>query len=201
MSTSKPKPRRKLAIRVAAFLLVALLVDRYVVPSFVLSWLGDANVIDHDDFVPAVGGESAEQAAREFALNWLGFPGLSLIYISRDQGLEIDIPEFFQPQLPEDDRVFPRAWSEQDLRSVTLDPITSSDGKAFLATVALEAIFEDWTLRFVVVQGRRGRWFAAAEGLEQRARRAIRAYNEGSWVESDPTSASDNTPELDFTKP
>lgn len=192
-----------MAIRFAGLLLAALLVDRYVVPRVTLWWFHDAHVIFQDAFVPAVGGASAEEAAREFAFHWLSVPGRALAYVSRDHGLRIEAPEYRDPLMPEDCSLFTAYKKRENVRVVSLTPILDSDGRAQLATVLSTAFAEEWNFRFVVVQGRRGRWFVAAEDLEARTRRYNQQCNDGPWPSRNSDSSSTDSTgesELDFTK-
>lgn len=203
MSTSRPKPRRKLAIRVAALLLVALLVDRYLVPRFVLGWLDEGDVVFHDAFIPAVGGTSPEEAAHDFAWLWLRIPGQALAYVSRNEELGLDHLEYREPLLPEAHRMFGPVWKRENVKLVSLSPASEASGRAFLATVKATDSAETRDFRFLVVQGRRGRWFVAAEGLKARTRRYTQEFNELPRTGRGPDtshSATTGEPELDFSK-
>lgn len=195
--------RRKWIISWACLLLAVPLVDRYVIPRLTLWLFHDADVVFHDDFMPGVGGNSAEETAREFAYLWLCVPGRALAYVSRDHGLQIEAPEYRDPLLPEDHSLLSPLKRRENVRVLSMTPIQGSEVSAHLATVVSTAFAEEWNFRFVVVQGRRGRWFVAAEGLEARTRRYTQQFNDGSWPgrNSEATSTdSSGEPELDFIK-
>lgn len=183
-----PHPRGRRGLVVLGLLALSVfLFDRAIYPRLTLWWWGRADVIWADDSVPAVGAPSAEEAALRFVVHWVDHPGEALSYVSRDPQLVVDHEAFRDPQLPEMHTFYPFGpWLTRDqAKLLRLIPIPSAPAKAHLAEIELDCpnIMDGERYRFVVVQGRRGRWFAAGEGLEMRNRRYLAIFNNGPWEE------------------
>ena len=168
----------------ACAILIFLGVDRWLYPRFTQWWWGRADVIWTISTVGAVGAPSAQEAALRFVDFWVNHPGEALLYVSRDERLEIDHPAFREPALPEMRALMMgQVLDESEIQLLQLTPIAGAAAAAHLVEIQLHCdnFMRGARYEFVVVRGARGRWFAAAPGLEARTRHYLAIFNNGPW--------------------